>query len=120
MKLLVSTVVVSVLASLAGCKTKDKYSPSCKRGVSLTAPWTDLKLPLEEGRVCVSDDKRAEMQYLTQHRPEWEQAYEKALVAAGYAKDRCNDMSCTYKKDADKVTVQVIENKSWITVIVRK
>lgn len=111
--------VLALALALTGCKTKSRYSPSCKSGVALTTPWTELALPIDEGRVCASDAKRAEMQYLTKHRPEWEKAYEDALVKAGYAKDKCTDQSCSFTKAGDKLNVQVIETKSWITVIVR-
>jgi hypothetical protein len=112
-------VIVLAVAS-TGCKTKSRYSPSCKSSVALTAPWTELALPTGDGRVCTSDAKRVEMQYLTKHAPEWEKAYADALVKAGYAKDRCTQQSCTFVKADDKVTVQVIETRSWITVIARK
>jgi hypothetical protein len=116
-------VVVLALAAVVGagaCRTKDKYASSCKRGVELTAPWTELNLPVAEGRVCKSDESRAEMQHLTGHRPDWEQKYGEALASAGYVKGRCSDMSCTYEKGGDRATVQVIETKTWITVIVRR
>src|SRR6185295_5015717 len=91
--LLLAAAAVCLCLSLSGCRTKEKYSSSCKRGVSLTAPWSGLGLPTEEGRVCASDGRRMEMQYLTKHRPEWEEAYAKALASAGYEQGRCTDLS---------------------------
>jgi hypothetical protein len=113
-------VILVLVAAGSACRTKDNYSSSCKRGVELTAPWSGLNLPVAEGRVCKSDESRAEMQHLTGHRPDWEQKYGEALATAGYVKGRCSDMSCTYEKGGDRATVQVIETKTWITVIVRR
>jgi hypothetical protein len=116
----IALVAIIALVLTTGCRTKEKYSSSCKRGHSLTPPWSELGLPVAEGRVCESDDQRAEVQYLVKHKPEWEAAYAQALTTAGYAKGRCSDASCTFSKGTDKATVQVIENKTWITVIIRR
>lgn len=104
----------------AGCKSKKRYSPSCQRAVALTAPWDALSLPTGGGRVCASDAARAELQYLSGNRTSWEKQFEDALVAAGFAKDRCTAQSCTFKRGDEKATVQVIETKRWNTVIVRR
>src|SRR5262245_15134322 len=48
MKLHRAPLVLAVAASVAlaaGCKKKQRYSPSCQRSVTLTAPWDGLKLP---------------------------------------------------------------------------
>lgn len=108
------------LGLAAGCKKKPTWSPGCKKPAQLTAPWTELALPIGDGRVCESDDRRAELQYLDGDRPSWEQRYEETMLAAGFTKDRCSDASCTYVKDGFKATVQVIQATRWVTVIVRK
>jgi hypothetical protein len=108
------------LVLVSGCKKKQSWSPGCQKAQAMTAPWTELSLPVGNGRVCESDDKRVELQYLEGDRPGWEQKYDEAMVAAGLVKDRCSDASCTYKKDDFKATVQVIQAKKWVTVIVRR
>lgn len=108
------------LALVSGCKKKQSWSPGCQKAAELTAPWKDLNLPVGNGRVCESDESRAELQYLEGDRPGWEKKFEETMVAAGLTKDRCSDASCTYQKDDLKATVQVIQAKKWVTVIVRK
>lgn len=110
----------AALAAGAGCKSKKGYSADCKRGVSLTAPWSELALPTGDGRVCSSDAKQAKVQYLTKHEADWEAAYDQALVAAGFTKDKCTDLSCTYKRGDEKVTVQGFEGKMWNSITIRR
>ncbi len=101
-------------------RTGSRYSPTCKSSRLLTSPWSSLELPIATGRVCNSTSSRAEIQYVTRHKSHYEDIYAEALTAAGYVKDRCSDLSCTYKNGGDKVTVQVIETRNWVTVIARK
>jgi hypothetical protein len=120
MKLRTASLLALIALSITGCKAKKKYSPSCQRSTTLTAPWDGYALPTSGGRVCSSDQARAEMQYLSGDRASWEKSYETALVAAGFAKDRCTNQSCTFKRGDEKATVQVIEAKKWVTVVVRR
>jgi hypothetical protein len=113
-------VVAIVLVAIFGLRKGKKYAPSCPRNVPLVSPWAELNLPVSGGRVCESTSQRTQVQYLHKHKSDWEAAYDQALIAAGFTKDRCLDMSCTYKRGADKATLQVIETKSWNTVIVRR
>ena len=101
-------------------RTGSRFSPTCKYSHVLTSPWRALELPIAGGRVCNSTSSRAEVQYVTKHKSHYETSYDEALTAAGYVKDRCSDLSCTYKNGSDKVTVQVIETRNWVTVIARK
>jgi hypothetical protein len=114
--------VVAAVAALAatGCKKKQRYSPSCQRSVSLATPWDGYKLPVDGGRVCASDDKRTEVQFLTGDRPGYETKFADALVAAGFTKDKCTSQSCAFEKGAERAVVQVIQTQRWITVIIRK
>jgi hypothetical protein len=120
MKIIVTTALALAALTATGCKAKKKYSPSCQRSTSLTAPWDGYGLPTSGGRVCASDQARAELQYLSGDRTSWEKSYETALLAAGFAKDRCTSQSCTFKRGEEKATVQVIEAKKWVTVVVRR
>lgn len=111
---------LAVIIAVFKVRGKRRYSPSCQRAVAATAPWTELSLP-GGGRVCASDERRIEIQHLSGRRPDWESAYGSALTAAGFARDRCTDASCTFRRgDKDKVTLQVIQTSKWNTVIVRK
>jgi hypothetical protein len=112
--------VVAIASLAAGCKKKQRYSPSCQRAVSLASPWDGYKLPVDGGRVCASDDKRSELQFLTGDRPGYETKFADALVAAGFTKDKCTSQSCTFEKGAERAVVQVIQTQRWITVIIRK
>lgn len=112
--------VVLALALVSGCKKKQSWSPGCKKPAELTSPWKDLNLPIGNGRVCESSEARAELQYLEGDRAGWEAKYDETMVAAGLVKDRCSDASCTYEKDGLEATVQVIQAKKWVTVIVRR
>lgn len=110
------------LLATAACKKKPRYSPSCQSAVAITAPWDALALPLESGRVCASDAKRAELQYLSGDRAGWEGKFEAALVAAGYTKSNCSSQSCTFDRAdgaGERLAVQVIPTSKWVSVIVR-
>lgn len=52
-------VVIGVALSVVGCPSPEKKPPPAKvsalSGVQLTAPWTELKLPLSGGVVLSSD-----------------------------------------------------------------
>ena len=98
----------ALLATSTGCKKKNHFSADCSRAVDLVAPWTDLGIPLgDDIRVCAANDMKVDLEYLVGDKPEWEHAYEQALVAKGYAKERCSSTSCTYTKANERISVQV-------------
>jgi hypothetical protein len=120
-RLCVSFIAMACLALVAGCKKKH-YSSNCSRAVDLVAPWSALALPTGDGdgRVCSSNDLKTDVEHLRGDRPEWEKKYEAALVAQGYAKDRCSSLSCDYLKDGEKITVhanQVATGKRAKTIV---
>ena len=103
------TVVASVaLLASAGCKKKH-YSASCSRSVSLVAPWDAMKLPLNDNsRVCSVNDLKADIEHLDGDRAGWESSYDAAMIAQGFAKERCSSTSCSYvKPDGEKISVRV-------------
>ena len=118
-RLLVLIAAVS-LATVA-CKKKH-YSSSCSKAVELAAPWNTMKLPTGEGdgRVCMSNDLKTDVEHLSGDEASWEQKYEAAVVAQGYAKDRCTSLSCTYIKAGDKLNIhanQVATGKRNKTIV---
>jgi len=118
-RLFVSLLAVSVLA-LAGCKKH--YSSNCSRAVDLVAPWSALALPTGDGdgRVCSSTDRKTDVEHLSGDEAEWEKRYEGALVAQGYAKDRCTTLACDYLKAGEKITVhanQVASGRKAKTIV---
>ena len=119
-RLLALTTVLAATVLTSGCGKKKRYSPSCDRSVTLTAPWDGYQLPTSGGRVCSSDASRAELQFLSGDRAGWERKFEEALLAAGFAKDKCSSQSCTFKRDGERAVVQVVQTKRWVTVFVRK
>jgi len=120
MKKMLVTVLALAALTAAGCKKKQRYSPSCQRAVSLASPWDGYQLPVDGGRVCASDSSRSELQFLTGDRPGYESKFENALVAAGFTKDKCTSQSCAFARDGERAVVQVIQSQRWVTVIVRK
>ena len=114
-------VLVIAALSVAGCKKK-QYSPNCSKAVDLVAPWNGMKLPSGEGdgRVCMSNDLKTDIEHLSGDEASWEQKYEAAVVAQGYTKEWCSNLSCTYVKATEKLTVhanQVATGKRNKTIV---
>lgn len=116
---------LSLAASLmlAGCR-KTSFGTGCEKSAELTAPWTELKLPLDEkkARVCSSTTDELKLRsYSWTSVSEAQPAFEQVLVAAGYSKDRCSGQACYYDKGGNTVSVHPIEfkvkDKPLITVI---
>jgi hypothetical protein len=113
--------VVVALSLTTGCKKKH-YSASCSKAYDLVAPWNAMKLPTAEGdgRVCSSTDLKTDIEHLSGDETSWEQKYEAAVIAQGYTKDRCSNLSCTYVKAGEKLTVhanQVATGKRNKTIV---
>ena len=99
---------------LVGCGKQEEAKPgqdfgkACKPGTSLVAPWSELSLPVADGRVCSSTELQTEVQYLDKVGDDLQKAYEQAFTAAGFTKDRCSENtkgitpSCRYEKPAPK------------------
>lgn len=106
-RLWVSFTIIACVAFASGCK---KHSSSCKPA-DLAASWTPLALPTGEGdgRVCSSTDAKTDVEHLSGNEADWEKKYEAALLAQGYTKDRCTNLSCSYLKDTDKINVHANE-----------
>jgi hypothetical protein len=114
-------VIAFALLLAVGCKKKN-YSSNCSRAVDLAAPWNGMKLPTGEGdgRVCSSNDLSTDIEHLSGDEVAWEGKYEAAVVALGYAKERCSSLSCTYLKDGEKLTIhanQVASGKRNKTIV---
>lgn len=99
-------VLVIALLALGACKKKH-YSSNCSRAVDLVAPWNAMKLPTGEGdgRVCSSSDMKTDVEHLSGDETAWEKKYEDAVVAQGFAKERCSSLSCTYVKAGEKLSI---------------
>jgi hypothetical protein len=120
-RLCVSFLAIACLAFTAGC-TKKHYSANCGRAVDLVAPWNALALPTGDGdgRVCSSSDLKTDVEHLRGDEAEWEKKYKDAVIAQGYAKDRCSSLSCDYAKNGEKITVhanQVASGKRAKTIV---
>ena len=118
-------ICLSLASSLAasGCK-KTSFGSGCEKSVDLTAPWTDLKLPLDEkkARVCQSTaDELKVRSYSWTSASEAQPVFEQALTAAGYTKDRCLAQACYYGKAGTKLSVHPMDfkvsGKSLVTVV---
>jgi hypothetical protein len=119
--MLKTPLVVVALLLVVGCK-KNHYSSNCERAAELAAPWNTMKLPTGEGdgRVCSSNDLKTDIEHLSGDEAAWEASYEAAVVAQGYAKERCSTLSCTYLKTGEKLTIhanQVASGKRRKTIV---
>jgi hypothetical protein len=120
-KILGLVLVCAGLSLATGCKKKH-YSSNCSKAVDLVAPWNAMKLPTGEGdgRVCMSNDVKTDIEHLSGDEAAWEAKYEAAVVAQGYTKERCSNLSCTFNKAGEKLTVhanQVATGKRNKTIV---
>lgn len=119
-----SLCLVALAFALPGCKKQ--WGAGCKKSSSMSGPWTELSLPVDESktRVCESSSDALKLRSY-----EWstvdsaQSAFESSLTAAGWAKDRCSDKACYYDKDGYQVSVQPsefkIKRKKLVTVQLR-
>jgi hypothetical protein len=113
-------VLLVCVASLSACKKKERWGVGCEKAKELVAPWPDLGLPAEKGRVCEADAKRAEFRFLSGSKDDHYKAFEDKLVSLGYVKGRCMSDSCVYEsKDGKRIQLHGMSAKSWVTVVVR-
>lgn len=112
------------LVTVSGCR-RTYFGAGCEKVAELGAPWKDLGLPIDEDktRVCsstVEELKLRSAQWGTAG--EAHPAFEQALLAAGYTKDRCTGPACYYDDKAG-ATVSVhpidfkVKGKTLITVV---
>lgn len=99
------TALALIAAGATGCGAK--YPSDCKGG-ELAEPWKGMGFVTEEGRVCSSDGKKAEVLFPGDDKAKWVGAFESSLTSAGYAKDNCSSSYCVYKKDKKSPYVQMI------------
>jgi hypothetical protein len=111
-------VPLALMVTALGCR-KPNYGPGCDAAVALVSPFAEMGLPVAEGRVCKSEAKVTEVRYLSGAKADYEASFEQGLTGAGYAKEKCRELACDFKKGDQKVTVQVMESKLWRTVVVR-
>jgi hypothetical protein len=104
-------------ALAAGCGKKQRYAPTCQKAAELTAPWTEMNLPVSEGRVCKSEAKRLEVEFLKGTREERFAAFEAAVQAAGFEKKECKDNRCVYVKDGQRLNVMGMSTERWRTIV---
>jgi hypothetical protein len=125
MKKTAAVLVISLALPLAasGCR-KTSFGAGCEKSAELTAPWTELGLPLDEkkARVCASSATELKLRsYSWTSIAEAHPAFEQVLVAGGYTKDRCTGPACYYDKDGNTVSVHPIDfkvkDRSLITVV---
>ncbi|HSO31268.1 MAG TPA: hypothetical protein VLT33_02095 [Labilithrix sp.] len=99
-----SVLVVVVAIPLAACGPK--WSPACKTEATLTPPFTDLNLPVAEGRVCESDDKKARLELHGADKDKLRTSLEQAVTGAGFAKESCPSY-CMYTKGTQRLQIIV-------------
>lgn len=124
-----AAIVVSSFAAVAvvGCG-RTQYGVGCEKAVELGSPWLEMKLPIDESQTRVCDataDGLKLRSHVWSRAEEAAPAFEAALVAVGYTKDRCSGATCYYQNDGERVSVQPIEfrvkrNKRLVTVILRR
>lgn len=114
-------VLVIALCCFTACKKKH-YSSNCSRAVDLAAPWNTMALPVGDGdgRVCSSNNLATDIEHLSGDEARWEKAYEDAVLAQGFTKQRCSSLACTYAKPGENVTIhanQVATGKRNKTIV---
>ena len=100
----ISLLVVLVAVPLTACGSK--WSPACKTEATLTAPFTELNLPVGEGRVCESNDKKVRLELQGADKDKWRTSLEQAVTGAGFAKESCPSY-CMYTKGTQRLQVIV-------------
>ena len=122
MKITTTAFCLALLFAGGGCKKK--YGAGCERAVDLTAPWTELALPIDgdETRICESGSQRLKLRsYRWKERGTAAAAFDSALAGAGLTKDRCNQQACYYVKGDQKIGVQPMDfrvgKKRLVTVV---
>ena len=106
-----------VAIALLACGKKETYSPSCKNEAELTAPWIGMKLPVDDGRVCSSSSNRLEVQFTKGTREEWLSAFETAVTTAGFIKNNCTNMSCSYTRGSERMQIVGMDAQKWKTIV---
>ena len=111
---LASSPLIVVLAMVtAGCGAK--HSSSCSKKADLTAPFTELGLPVDDGRVCDSDEKKARLEFVGKDKDKWREAIEKSVTGAGFSKESCPSY-CIYTKGTQRLQVIIGDiNDKWVT-----
>ncbi|MEM6996382.1 MAG: hypothetical protein AAF721_38105 [Myxococcota bacterium] len=111
--------------SLSACK-KTRFGVGCEKATSLTAPWTELSLPIDpdKTRVCESSSDALKLRSYTWTEPgPAKAAFQSAIEGAGYTQDRCTDKACYYDKDGMTVSVQPqtfkVKKRKLVTVMLR-
>jgi len=82
----------------------------------LTAPWTEMALPLDDGRVVFCTDAMVTVHHPRQSVEALTAAYARALEAAGYVKrlDTSSDdmTSVSFDNDSSTLALGVLSSKS--------
>ncbi|MBN2800671.1 MAG: hypothetical protein JXX28_16125 [Deltaproteobacteria bacterium] len=87
--------------------------------VDLTSPWTEMSLPLDDGKVILSADSSVAINYA---RPvsEMQEIYTSYVKAQGYSETYSDDSMGTftaiYEKDGKNLTLVVMESVGQTTV----
>jgi len=119
MKTFAVALLLSLTAAATGCRTN--YGAGCEKSADLTAPWTDLALPIDEDktRVCASSAQELKLRSTSwSSADEAQPAFEKALAAAGYARQRCSGAACYYDKAGHTIGVHPMEFKVKKTTLI--
>jgi hypothetical protein len=104
-----------VVAAGAGCK-RQRYSPSCKSNHALVAPWSEFQLPVSDGRVCKSEPRNIEVQFLSGDVEERFAAFEQQILAAGFTKHECVERRCVYKRADKRLNLMRMSADRWRTI----
>lgn len=96
-----------------GCGERD-YGPGCKKPVPMTAPWTEMSLPVDEQetRICASSPSELKLRsYEWTSKARAQATLTAAAIRAGYGKDRCSDKACYFVDDGKRLAIQPMDFK---------
>jgi hypothetical protein len=90
--------------------------------IELTAPWVDLKLPVGNGEVVLSDDIQLSVVYRGAKQTELHKTYGNAIKARGWEHHVENDVTAAittqFKKDGRTLVLTVAASVGFTTVSV--
>jgi hypothetical protein len=116
---------LALLAASSACG-KTNFGSGCEKPAELTAPWTDMGLPIDASLTRVCESTAADLKlrsYAWKGKDEAGAALESALTSAGWTKDRCTGQACYFDKDGFQVSVQPmdfeVKKKTLATVAMR-
>ena len=112
------------LATLACGGGSVNQSDLSAYSVPLTAPWTDMSLPIDDGSVLYSDGTSVTITYAGGAVADLAGKYESAIKGQGWSEtfrsDDAGMVTVTYSKDSSSLTLAVMEAMGTATVSLTK